>query len=115
MHGDQTGRDGGTKKVTVKEENETLRLEDLEHNEDGRGCCYQPLLKTDQELEAAIKSRRSTTRRPGNPQFPFPRFPIIWPGNKGIPDSRFGGERESGSRFGGRGVSWSDLALVYAT
>ena len=30
-----------------KEENETL--DDLEHNEDGRGCCYQPLLKTDPE------------------------------------------------------------------
>ncbi len=26
------------------EENETL--DDLEHNEDGRGCCYQPLMKT---------------------------------------------------------------------
>ena len=45
MHGDQTGRDGGTKKV--REENETL--DDLEHNEDGRGCCYQPLLKTNPE------------------------------------------------------------------
>jgi hypothetical protein len=34
--------------------------------------------------------------RPGNPQFPFPRFPI-WPGiGEGIPDSRFG--RESGNR-----------------
>ncbi len=26
------------------EENETL--DDLEHNEDGRGCCYQPLLNS---------------------------------------------------------------------
>jgi hypothetical protein len=59
--------------------------------------------------------------RPGNPQFPFPRFPI-WPGiGEGIPDSRFGrnresgnppipdlaGNRESGSRFAGPGISWS--------
>ena len=35
--------------------------------------------------------------RPGNPQFPFPRFPI-WPGiGEGIPDSRFGRNRESGN------------------
>jgi hypothetical protein len=35
--------------------------------------------------------------RPGNPQFPFPRFPI-WPGNgEGISDSRLGRERESGN------------------
>ncbi len=35
--------------------------------------------------------------RPGNPQFPFPRFPI-WPGNgEGIPDSRSAGNRESGN------------------
>ena len=57
MHGasDQTGlgRDGGTKKV--KEQNETL--DDLEHNEDGRGCCYQPLLKT--YPEAADRSPSS--------------------------------------------------------
>ncbi len=34
------------------------------------------------------------TVRPGNPQFPFPRFPI-WPGiGEGIPDSRFVGNRE---------------------
>ena len=33
-----------------------------------------------------------------NPQFPFPRFPI-WPGiGEGIPDSRFGRNRESGSK-----------------
>ncbi len=49
----------------------------------------------------------SSASRPGNPQFPFPRFPI-WPGiGEGIPDSRFGRERESGFRFGGPGVSWS--------
>ena len=41
MHGDPTGRDGGTKKV--KEDSENEPLEDLEHNEDGRGCCYQVL------------------------------------------------------------------------
>ena len=35
--------------------------------------------------------------RPGNPQFPFPRFPIR-PGNgEGIPDSRSAGNRESGN------------------
>jgi hypothetical protein len=37
--------------------------------------------------------------RPGNPQFPFPRFPI-WPGiGEGIPDSRFGPHenRETGN------------------
>ena len=38
-----------------KEENETL--DDLEHNEDGRGCCYQPLLKT--YPEAADRSPSS--------------------------------------------------------
>ena len=37
------------------EENETLG--DLEHNEDGRGCCYQPLLKT--YPEAADRSPSS--------------------------------------------------------
>jgi hypothetical protein len=37
------------------EENETL--DDLEHNEDGRGCCYQPLLKT--YPEAADRSPSS--------------------------------------------------------
>ena len=41
-------------------------------------------------------SAGSGRSRPGNPQFPFPRFPI-WPGiGEGIPDSRFG--RESGHR-----------------
>ncbi len=35
----------------------------------------------------------------------FPRFPIQMAGKQGIPDSRFGRERESGSRFGGPGVS----------
>ena len=56
MHGDQTGRDGGTKKV--KEENETLDDSDLERtsNEDGRGCCYQPALKTNPEALAADRS-----------------------------------------------------------
>jgi hypothetical protein len=29
-------------------------FDDLEHNEDGRGCCYQPLLNTDPE--AAVRS-----------------------------------------------------------
>ena len=53
MHGDQTGRDGGTKKV--KEENEPL--DDLEHYEDGRGCCYQPLLKTNPEAADRSPSR----------------------------------------------------------
>jgi hypothetical protein len=38
-----------------KEENETL--DDLEHNEDGRGCCYQPLLKA--YPEAADRSPSS--------------------------------------------------------
>ena len=38
-----------------KEENEIL--DDLEHNEDGRGCCYQPLLKT--YPEAADRSPSS--------------------------------------------------------
>ena len=52
-HGDQAGRDGGTKKI--KEENETL--DDLEHNEDGRGCCCQPLLKTDPEAAHRSPSR----------------------------------------------------------
>ena len=52
MHGDQTGRDGGTKKV--KKENETL--DDLEQNEDGRGC-YQPLLKTNSEAADRNSSR----------------------------------------------------------
>ena len=51
--GDQTGRDGGTKKSQGS--NETL--DDLEHNEDGRGCCYQPLLKT--YPEAADRSPSS--------------------------------------------------------
>jgi hypothetical protein len=37
------------------EENETL--DDLEHNEDGRGCCYQPLLKTDPEAADRSPSR----------------------------------------------------------
>ena len=37
------------------EENETL--DDLEHNEDGRGCCHQPLLKT--YPEAADRSPSS--------------------------------------------------------
>ena len=36
------------------EENEPL--DDHEHNEDGRGCCYQPLLKTDPEALAANRS-----------------------------------------------------------
>jgi hypothetical protein len=43
----------------IKEENETV-LDDLEHNdsdsEDGRGCCYQPLLKTRTDPEAADRS-----------------------------------------------------------
>jgi hypothetical protein len=35
--------------------------------------------------------------RPGNPQFPFPPFPIL-PGNgEGIPDSRLGRNRETGN------------------
>ena len=42
VHGDQTGRDGGTKKV--KEENGPL--DDLDQNEDARGCC-QPLFNED--------------------------------------------------------------------
>jgi hypothetical protein len=37
------------------EENETL--DDLEHNEDGRGCCYQPLLKADPEAADRSPSR----------------------------------------------------------
>ena len=31
----------------IKEELENETLADLEHNEDGRGCCYPPPLKTD--------------------------------------------------------------------
>jgi hypothetical protein len=49
----------------------------------------------------------------------FPRFPGFFGksgdsdpdsagiGKQGIPDSRFGRNRESGSRFGGPGISWS--------
>jgi hypothetical protein len=61
VHGDQTGRDGGgTKKV--KEENETL--DDIEHNEDRRGCCYQPLLKPNPEAadRSPSRKRRCATR-----------------------------------------------------
>jgi hypothetical protein len=58
VHGDQTGRDGGTKKV--REENETL--DDLEHNEDGRGCCYQPLLKMSPEAADRGDSRPADLR-----------------------------------------------------
>ncbi len=43
MHGDPTGRDGGTKKVKDSEDSENETLEDLEHNEDGRRWCYQVL------------------------------------------------------------------------
>ncbi len=52
---------GGTKKN--KEENETL--DDLEHNEDGRGpgCCYQPLLKTDPEAADRSPSRIANVLR----------------------------------------------------
>ncbi len=40
---------------------------------------------------------RVVPARPGNPQFPFPRFPIS-PGNgEGIPDSRLGRNREAGN------------------
>jgi hypothetical protein len=42
VHGDQAGRDGGTKKV--KEENGPL--DDLDQNEDVRECC-QPLLNSE--------------------------------------------------------------------
>ncbi len=61
MHGDQTGRDGGTK--TVKEENETL--DDLEHNEDGRGCCLLSAAFKDESRSSRpkpIKKRRCATR-----------------------------------------------------
>ena len=58
MHGDQTGRDGGTKKV--KEENETL--DDLQQNEDERGC-FQPLLKTDTEAAERNPSRTANVLR----------------------------------------------------
>jgi hypothetical protein len=45
------------------EENETL--DDLEHNEDGRGCCYQPLrlLKTDPEAADRSPSRIANVLR----------------------------------------------------
>ncbi len=43
------------------EENETL--DDLEHNEDGRGCCYQPLLKTDPEAADRSPSRITNVLR----------------------------------------------------
>ena len=46
-----TKPDAMTAREKVKEENETL--DDLEQNEDGRGCCYQPLLKTDPEATEA--------------------------------------------------------------
>jgi hypothetical protein len=59
VHGDQTGRDGGTKKV--KEENEPL--DDLGHNEDGRGCCHQPLLKTNPEAADRSPSRSADVLR----------------------------------------------------
>jgi hypothetical protein len=57
-----------------------------------------------------IRRPRDLQPRPGNPQFPPPRFPI-WPGNgEGTSDSRLGRERESGnppfSRFGP--VPWGD-------
>ncbi len=58
-HGDQAGRDGGTKKNM--EENETL--DDLEHNEDGRGCCYQPLLTADPEAADRSPSRLANVLR----------------------------------------------------
>ena len=53
-HGDQAGRDDGTKKV--KEENGPL--DDLDQNltEDVRGCC-QPLLKTNSEAADRSSSR----------------------------------------------------------
>ncbi len=66
MHGDQTGRDGGTKKVTGKELEENEPLDDLEHDEDGRGCCYQPLLKTNPEA-AESKPIRNLKRRRAAP------------------------------------------------
>ena len=53
VHGDQTGRDGGTKKI--KEENGPL--DDLDQNEDGRGFCHQPLSKTDPEAADRSPSR----------------------------------------------------------
>ena len=56
MHGDQTGRDGGTKKI--KEENGPL--DDLDQNEDGRGCC-QPLLKANSEANLAADRASSRT------------------------------------------------------
>ncbi len=40
-------------------------LDDLQQNEDGRGCCYQPLLKTDplrSSRPKPIKNRRCTPR-----------------------------------------------------
>ncbi len=43
------------------EENETL--DDLEHNEDGRGCCYQPLLKADPEAAVRSPSRLANVLR----------------------------------------------------
>ncbi len=52
MHGDQAGRDGGTEKD--REENEAL--DDLEQDEDGRGC-YQPLSKTNSEAADRVPSR----------------------------------------------------------
>ena len=52
MHGDQTGRDGGAKKVM--EENGPLA--DLEQNEDERGW-FQPLLKTTSEAADRNSSR----------------------------------------------------------
>ena len=58
MHGDQTGRDGGTKKV--KEENGPL--DDLDQNEDGRGC-FQPLLKADSEAAERNPSRTANVLR----------------------------------------------------
>ena len=58
VHGDQTGRDGGTKKV--KEENETL--DDLQQNEDERGC-FQPLWKMDTEAAERTPSRTASVLR----------------------------------------------------
>ena len=58
MHGDQTGRDGGTKKV--KEENETL--DDLQQKEDERGC-FQPLWKMDTDAAERTPSRTASVLR----------------------------------------------------
>ncbi len=77
-----------------------------------------------QTLTTAVDTRHLGNRIPDSPDFPIflgnrgnRRFPIpdsAGIGKQGIPDSRFGRNRESGSRFGGPGISWSGLCPIRA-